>query len=112
MNQPLQSEHMNQRSTEANFRHATLNVGCLGMFQIRVYDDGFWEVELNYKDESTFTRTRGTMLPAGRMLNYSTMEYIEFPEWVWKCVEDKMEELKIMMKRNALSTPEIKNVVV
>lgn len=93
-------------------KEATLNVGCLGQFAIRVYGDGYWEVRLDHKDGSTYHRTRGTMIQKAQMLNHCDMQRIQLPEWMWECVEDKIGELTIMLERNALDTPEVKNAVV
>jgi hypothetical protein len=89
-----------------------MHVPCRGDFFITVGGDDYWEIELETNEGEHYFRSRGSMFPINQMLDYKSGAAIELPEWVWKAINNKIEELKIAIERNALDTPEIKNVVV
>jgi len=89
-----------------------LNVPCTGKFYITVLSDGFWEVRLEHKDGDVYYRSRGTMLRPYFMITQDASIMFELPDWMWEATEAKIAELQLAFDRNALHTPEIKNVVV
>jgi hypothetical protein len=101
---------MTQFVTKVDFRTVTLNIGCMGEVLITVHTDGWWEIQLTSnrdRDRDQFFRTRGTMLPDNQLFCHKTLEIIELPEWMFTQFNDTIGELKIMIERDALMTPNV-----
>jgi hypothetical protein len=90
----------------------TLRVGCLGLITVTVYSDGWWGVDLTTHEGVTYTRTRGTMGREGCVICYGTFEALELPEWMWDCINDKIEELKLTLERDGFNVPDERPMVV
>lgn len=91
---------------------ATVNVGCVGVFTLYVYKDGYWEIGLKRSDEEMYITTDTDGLERGVMHNPLDGTFCEVEEWMWDCIMDKVGELNLAWVRNALDTPEIKGVTV
>ena len=96
---------MNQLFTIPSSRRREMNVPCTGLFQIEVQADGYWEVIVCIDDDG-FSRTRGSMSPAGTFYSYTTDESIVIPDWMWDSICATMNELTIEHQRDALDTPQ------
>jgi hypothetical protein len=48
----------------------------------------------------------------GCVICYGTFEALELPEWMWDCINDKIEELKLTLERDGFNVPDERPMVV
>jgi hypothetical protein len=92
-------------------REKTLNIGCLGVVSIGVYENGYWNMILEAKNGKTYLRSEDSDLGDAQFVNIDNLynpEIIEIDGWMWDQFLSEVEELKLMWDRDALFTPEVK----
>lgn len=96
-----------------NVATGTLRIGCMGLITVIVHSDGWWGVDLKTKDGVTYVRTRGTMgIGKNCLLHYGTWDTLELPQWMWDCINDKIEELKLTLEHDGFNVPDERPMVV
>ena len=81
---------------------STMNVPCTGKFTASVYEDGFWEVNLDAVDGERYYRGRGTLLPEPQFLS-GNGEIGIIEDWMWDAVQSTINDLFIKMEKGAIN---------